>query len=119
MIKLKRAYDPPDENDGQRVLVERLWPRGVSKEKAKIQMWLKELAPSTELRKWYQHDISKWEEFQKRYTDELIKHEDKIRGIEHIASNETVTFVYAARDEDHNSALLLKRYIESRKRQKK
>jgi len=115
MIKLKRAYDPPSKNDGQRVLVERLWPRGVSKEKAKIQAWLKELAPSAELRKWYQHDISKWEEFQKRYVKELRKKEEKIKELEEILANGIVTFVYAARDEEHNSAVALKKYIEGRK----
>src|SRR5215813_9596261 len=115
MIKLKRAYDPPGKNDGQRVLVERLWPRGVSKEKAKIQAWLKELAPSAELRKLYKHDISKWEEFQKRYEKELRKKEEKIKELEEILANGIVTFVYAARDEEHNSAVVLKKYIEGRK----
>ena len=118
MIKLKRAYDPPSKNDGQRVLVERLWPRGVSKEKAKIQMWLKEIAPSAELRKWYQHDVSKWEDFQKRYTNELTEKEDMIKQIEQMAAKGPVTFVFAAHDEEHNSALVLKKYIERRKRQK-
>src|SRR5215468_3512542 len=116
MIKLKRAYDPPSKNDGQRVLVERLWPRGVSKEKAKIQAWLKELAPSAELRKWYQHDVSKWEEFQKRYEKELGAKEEMIEELEKIAAKSVVTFVYAARDEEHNSAVVLKKYIEGRKR---
>jgi uncharacterized protein YeaO (DUF488 family) len=115
MIKLKRAYESPSKNDGQRILVERLWPRGVSKEKAKIQLWLKELAPSAELRKWYQHDVSKWDEFQKRYQKELAKKEEMIKDLEKILSKSSVTFVYAARNEEHNSALVLKGYIEDRK----
>jgi uncharacterized protein YeaO (DUF488 family) len=119
MIKLKRAYDPPSKSDGTRILVERLWPRGVSKEKANVQLWLKEIAPSAELRKWYKHDLSKWEEFQRRYRNELAKKEDLIKEIEQMATKGTVAFVYAARDESHNSALVLKNYIESRKRQKK
>jgi len=116
MIKLKRAYDPPSKSDGQRILVERLWPRGVSKEKANVQLWLKEIAPSAELRKWYKHDVSKWEEFQRRYRDELGKKGEMIKEIEGMAAKGPVTFVYAARDESHNSALVLKRYIESRKK---
>jgi uncharacterized protein YeaO (DUF488 family) len=119
MIKLKRAYDPPSKSDGLRILVERLWPRGVSKEKANVQMWLKEVAPSAELRKWYKHDPSKWEEFQRRYRDELAKKEDIIEEIEQVAAESPVTFIYAARDEDRNSALVLKNYIESRKRQRR
>jgi uncharacterized protein YeaO (DUF488 family) len=119
MIKLKRVYDPPSASDGQRILVERLWPRGVSKEKANVQMWLKAVAPSAELRKWYKHDLSKWEEFQQRYRGELAKNEDMIEEIEEMAAKGPVTFVYAARDENHNSALVLKKYLESRKRQKR
>jgi uncharacterized protein YeaO (DUF488 family) len=118
MIKLKRAYDPPSKSDGLRILVERLWPRGVSKEKADVQLWLKEIAPSTELRKWYQHEPSKWEEFQKRYRNELSKKGDLIEEIERLAAKGPVTFIYAARDEDRNSALVLKNYIESRRRQR-
>ena len=116
MIKLKRAYEPPNKKDGQRVLVERLWPRGISKDDAKIQVWFKELAPSAELRKWYQHDVSKWEEFQKRYEKELGAKEEMIEELEKIAAKSVVTFVYAARDEEHNSAVVLKKYIEGRKR---
>jgi len=114
MIKLKRVYETPGSNDGKRILVERLWPRGVSKVSANIQVWLKDLAPSAELRKWYQHDISKWEEFQKRYHKELETKEEMIIELERIAIKEIITFVYAARDEEHNSALVLKKYIDSR-----
>jgi uncharacterized protein YeaO (DUF488 family) len=116
MIKLKRAYDTPSKSDGRRILVERLWPRGVSKEKANVHLWLKEVAPSAELRKWYKHDLSKWEEFQRRYRGELAKKGDMIKEIEQMAVKGPVTFVYAAHDENHNSAWVLKNYIESKKR---
>ncbi|QQS45183.1 MAG: DUF488 family protein [Acidobacteriota bacterium] len=116
MIKLKRAYETPSKKDGKRILVERLWPRGISKESAKIQAWLKELAPSAELRKWYQHDVSKWDEFQKRYQKELETKEELINELEQILVNDIVTFIYAARDEEHNSASVLKMYIENRKK---
>jgi uncharacterized protein YeaO (DUF488 family) len=119
MIKLKRAYDPPTKSDGLRILVERLWPRGVSKDKANVQMWLKEIAPSAELRKWYKHDLSKWEEFRRRYRDELAKKEEMVQDLAQMAAKGPVTFVYAARDENHNSAVVLKSYIESRKKQLK
>ncbi|QQS45147.1 MAG: DUF488 family protein [Acidobacteriota bacterium] len=116
MIKLKRAYETPSKKDGKRILVERLWSRGISKESAKIQAWLKELAPSAELRKWYQHDVSKWDEFQKRYQKELETKEELINELEQILVNDIVTFIYAARDEEHNSASVLKMYIENRKK---
>ncbi|MCI0664826.1 MAG: DUF488 family protein [Acidobacteria bacterium] len=119
MIKLKRAYEQPSRNDGLRILVERLWPRGISKEKAEVHMWLKEIAPSTELRKWYGHDVSKWGEFQKRYRAELKEKEDLVKELEKQARKNTITFVYAARDEEHNSALLLREYIAGRLKQKK
>ena len=112
MIRLKRVYDPPSKNDGQRILVERLWPRGVSKEKAKVHIWLKDIAPSTELRKWYQHDILKWSEFRIRYMKELEKNVEMVGELQKILDNGIVTFVYAAHDEEHNSAVVLKQYIE-------
>ena len=111
MIKLKRAYEAPSEEDGVRILVERLWPRGISKEKAKIDEWLKELSPSPALRKWFGHDPEKWEEFQKRYRNELDQNQEMAKDLKRRARGKTVTFVYAARDEEHNSARLLKEYI--------
>src|SRR5262249_28318575 len=111
MIKLKRVYEAPSEDDGSRILVERLWPRGISKEKAKVDEWLKELAPSPELRKWFQHDPAKWQEFQKRYRNELDENKELVKELKRRARGKTVTFVYAARDEEHNSAVLLKEYI--------
>jgi uncharacterized protein YeaO (DUF488 family) len=115
MIKLKRAYVPASSEDGFRILVERLWPRGVSKEEASLDEWLKEIAPSPELRKWYGHALEKWEEFRRRYNDELKANPEGIRLLEDIlARQEVVTFVYAAKDEEHNSALVLKEFLEKR-----
>lgn len=114
MIKLKRAYEAPSDDDGIRILVERLWPRGISKEKAKIDEWLKELSPSPALRKWFGHDPAKWEEFQKRYRQELDQNQELVKDLKRRAKGKTVTFVYAARDEEHNSALLLKHYLSKR-----
>jgi uncharacterized protein YeaO (DUF488 family) len=112
MIKLKRAYEEPARDDGFRVLVERLWPRGLSKERAALDLWLKEVAPSPELRKWYAHDTLKWEEFQKRYRKELEQKKDELALLREKSRDGTVTFVYAAKDETHNSALVLKQFIE-------
>lgn len=112
MIKLKRAYDPPSKQDGLRILVERLWPRGVSKEKAKIDLWLKDLAPSTELRKWYNHDVDRWPEFRKRYVAELKNQADLLQLLQHRTTEGPVTFIYAAHDQDHNSAVVLKELLE-------
>lgn len=111
MIKLKRAYEPASKSDGERILVERLWPRGLTKERAKIDLWLKDISPSPELRTWYKHDPAKWTEFQKRYRRELAQKKDSLRLLKEKSSKKTVTFVYAARDEEHNSALILKAYL--------
>ncbi len=112
MILLKRIYLPADKKDGFRVLVDRLWPRGVSKEEAKLDLWLKEISPSDELRKWFGHDPEKWEEFQKRYFAELKeKKEELVELSEHI-KKETVTLLYGAKDEEHNNAVVLKSYLE-------
>jgi uncharacterized protein YeaO (DUF488 family) len=116
MIKLKRVYETPSEDDGRRLLVERLWPRGIRKEKAEVDEWVKEIAPSTELRKWYAHDVEKWPEFKKRYIKELNEHTEQIEEIRKQAKGKTVTFVYAAHDTEHNSAVVLKEYIEGRKK---
>jgi len=112
MIQLKRAYEVPSPEDGLRILVERLWPRGVKREKAAIDLWLKEIAPSTELRQWYNHDVEKWPEFRKRYFAELKQRGELLDELkQHIAAG-TVTFVFAAKDEQHNSAVALKEYLE-------
>lgn len=114
MIHPKRVYDEPGKKDGLRILVERLWPRGVTKEKAAIDLWLKDLAPSTELRKWYSHDPEKWAEFRKRYWAELEEKGDLLVLLKHRATEGPVTFVYAAHDEKHNSAIALKEFLEER-----
>jgi uncharacterized protein YeaO (DUF488 family) len=114
MINLKRAYDPAAKTDGERILVERLWPRGVSKDRAKIDLWLKEVAPSTELRKWFGHDPEKWRQFRRRYAAELKEKVDVIKMLKQKAKRGRVTFVYAARDEEHNGALALKEFLEKK-----
>jgi uncharacterized protein YeaO (DUF488 family) len=112
MIQLKRAYEPASKDDGFRILVERLWPRGMSKQRAAVNLWMKEIAPSPELRSWYAHDVEKWAEFQKRYRAELRENPavDELRSI--LREHKVVTFVYAAHDEEHNSALVLKEFLE-------
>lgn len=114
MILLKRAYDSPTKKDGLRILVERLWPRGVSKEQAAIALWLKDLAPSTALRKWFHHDPDKWPEFRKRYWAELAQQGDLLALLKQRATEGPVTFVYASHDEKHNSAVALQEYLEQR-----
>jgi len=112
MINLKRAYEPASKDDGLRILVERLWPRGVSKQKAKIDLWLKVLAPSSELRKWYGHDPERWPQFRKRYWAELKEHGDVLTLLKYTTQEKAVTFVYAASDKERNSALVLKEFLE-------
>lgn len=112
MIKLKRVYDTPDSEDGYRVLVERLWPRGISKERAKLNLWLKDIAPSPELRTWFGHDPAKWEEFRRRYWEELSANPAAVARVRELIPKGDVTFVYAARDTEHNAAVALKEFIE-------
>jgi uncharacterized protein YeaO (DUF488 family) len=112
MIKLKRVYEEPAKADGERILVERLWPRGLSKERAKVTLWLKDIAPSGELRKWFGHDPDKWNEFRSRYIKELKGKKELIELLKRKAREGMITFVYAARDEEHNSALILKQYLQ-------
>ena len=107
-IKIKRVYEKPGKEDGKRILVDRLWPRALTKEKASIDLWMKEIAPSTELRKWFGHDPKKWKEFGKRYSDELKKNEEQVSLLKEQLKKETVTLVYGARDEEHNEAVVLK-----------
>jgi uncharacterized protein YeaO (DUF488 family) len=111
-IRLKRVYEPPSPDDGPRILVERLWPRGVNKQTAAIDHWAKEVAPSPELRRWYGHDAEKWDEFRRRYWSELDKNLEALDDLKRWLKEGPVTFVYAARDEEHNSALVLKEYLE-------
>ena len=111
MIQLKRVYDPRAKTDGSRFLVERLWPRGIKKENLKIDGWLKEAAPSTELRCCFGHDPARWEEFRKRYADELSARPDVWREIQRAASAGTVTLLFSSHDMLHNNAVALKRYL--------
>ena len=106
-VRLKRAYEPAGAADGYRVLVDRLWPRGVSKEKAQLDEWARELAPSSELRTWFGHDPARFDEFRRRYLEELAAHGDKLAELRERASEGTLTLVYAARDSEHNDAVVL------------
>jgi uncharacterized protein YeaO (DUF488 family) len=110
-IKLKRVYEKPDPKDGFRILVDRLWPRGFTKEKAAADLWLKDIAPSTELRKWFNHDPEKWKEFQKKYQQELKENKEAITIIKEHLKQERVTLIYAAKDEVHNEAQVIKEFI--------
>jgi uncharacterized protein YeaO (DUF488 family) len=112
MIHLKRVYEPPSTDDGFRVLVERLWPRGLSKSRAQVDLWLKDIAPSPQLRTWYGHELEKWEEFQRRYRTELQTNA-AVGQLQQLQQDKPIiTFVYAARDTEHNSALVLKAFLE-------
>jgi uncharacterized protein YeaO (DUF488 family) len=110
-VRLKRAYEPASGADGKRVLVDRLWPRGVKKTDAKIDEWVKEIAPSTELRKWFAHDPERWAEFQRRYKKELKAHDDEIARLRAMAKKGRLTLVFAAHDEAHNDAVVLRDII--------
>jgi uncharacterized protein YeaO (DUF488 family) len=111
-IKVKRVYDDPSAEDGIRILVDRLWPRGLKKEAARLDDWLKEIAPSNELRKWFGHDPDRWEEFKARYFHELERQNEAINKIKEKASSSTITLLFAARDETHNNAVALREYLE-------
>ncbi len=111
-IQLKRVYDAPSEEDGQRILVDRIWPRGIKKEKAALDLWAKEIAPSTALRKWFGHDPKKWAEFQRRYRAELDEIEEPLEPLHEAVKKGKVTLLYAAHDTEHNNAVVLKAYLE-------
>ena len=106
-IKIKRVYAEPSDEDGKRILVDRLWPRGLSKEKAQVDLWLKEIAPSTQLRKWFDHDPSKWAEFKQRYLIELQANGEAVQALKEELKKGNVTLVYGAKDEEHNDAIVL------------
>jgi uncharacterized protein YeaO (DUF488 family) len=106
-IRLKRVYGPPAPEDGVRILVDRLWPRGLSKEKAAVDHWMKEIAPSAELRKWFGHDPGRWAEFRRRYMEELRQHTALLEQIRELASERKVTLLFGAHDRDHNDAVVL------------
>ena len=113
IIRLKRAYEAPSPADGLRILVERLWPRGLRREQVAVDVWLKEVAPSTELRRWFGHDAAKWEEFRRRYRDELRERPGGLQRLQSLIKAGPVTFVYGSRDQEHNAATVLKELLES------
>jgi uncharacterized protein YeaO (DUF488 family) len=115
MIKTKRIYEPAAKNDGVRVLVDRIWPRGMSKEDGRVDIWLKAIAPSDDLRKWFGHDPDKWDEFKRRYTDELEPWRDVLVPIFQYLEKDhgTVTLLFAAKDEEHNNAVVLRDYLKA------
>lgn len=110
-IKIKRVYEKPEKADGFRVLVDRLWPRGLTKEKAAADLWLKDIAPSTELRKWFSHDPDKWSEFRKKYLGELKENKESVSILKDKIKKGAVTLLYGARDQVHNEALVIKDFI--------
>lgn len=118
MIKLKRAYDTPSPTDGERLLVERLWPRGVSKKKLNLDGWIREVAPTTELRRWFGHDPAKWPQFRTRYFRELDSRPESWRPIVSLARRRTVTLVYSSHDEQHNNAVALREYLQGKARRR-
>ncbi len=112
MIKIKRVYEAPATDDGFRVLVDRIWPRGLAKEKAAIDWWLKDIAPTTALRKWFGHEEKKWKSFQEKYTRELKQNEEAVQNLRKVIQKESVvTLLYAASETRHNQAVVLKEYI--------
>ncbi len=112
MLKVKRIYETASSDDGKRILVDRLWPRGIKKSEAKIDEWLKEIAPSDGLRKWFAHDPSKWQAFKKKYSRELEEKSDLAQRLRKESARESVTLVYSAKDNEHNNAVALKEIIE-------
>lgn len=113
-IDIKRVYEPESPRDGRRILVERLWPRGMRKSDLRADLWQKEVAPSTDLRKWYGHKVSRWQEFQRRYREELDENQDAWRPILDTARKRKVTLLYSARDVEHNGAVVLRDYLAKR-----
>jgi uncharacterized protein YeaO (DUF488 family) len=111
-LNIKRVYEKPAKEDGTRILVDRLWPRGLTKEKAHIDLWLKEIAPSTELRKWFGHNPARWDEFKKRYRVELKTNKEQVSLLKEEQQKGVVTLVYGAKDEEHNEALVLKEWLD-------
>jgi len=110
-LKIKRVYEQPAKGDGKLILVDRLWPRGLTKEKASIDLWLKDIAPTTELRKWFGHDPDKWKEFKKRYHQELKNNKEQVSILYEQLKKRRVTLLYGAKDEQHNEALVLKEWL--------
>lgn len=114
IVHIKRVYEEPDPSDGKRILIDRLWPRGLTKEKAKVDLWLKEIAPTAELRKWFGHEPSKWTEFKKRYQEELQDNHETVNILLSEIKKGKVTLIYSAKDEKYNDAVELKKYLEKK-----
>jgi uncharacterized protein YeaO (DUF488 family) len=112
MLRIKRIYDLPSPNDGKRILIDRLWPRGIKKADASINEWMKDIAPSNELRKWFAHDVSKWEEFKKRYKKELKDKSEILDKLKKESEKSTVTLLFSAKDVKHNNAQVLREILE-------
>jgi uncharacterized protein YeaO (DUF488 family) len=115
-VRIKRAYEPPTASDGYRVLIDRIWPRGVTREKARLDEWARELAPSGELRRWFAHEPARFEEFRRRYTDELGTQQGKLRELRRHARQGALTLVYGARDTEHNDAVVLAEVLQRGRR---
>lgn len=113
-IRLKRIYDESSDDDGTRILVDRVWPRGVRKSEAAIDMWAKEIAPTTELRKWFDHDPEKWDSFKELYEKELVAKKGQITSMLGQVTDNRLTLIYSARDREHNQAVVLKEFIENK-----
>jgi uncharacterized protein YeaO (DUF488 family) len=116
MLKVKRAYEVAARSDGKRFLVERLWPRGIKKSDLQIDAWLKDVAPSTELRRWFSHDPAKWQEFRRRYSAELERNPQSWQPIIEAARQKTVTLIYSSHDSEHNNAVVLRDYLANKLR---
>ena len=112
-VQIKRIYDAPEKSDGVRVLVDRVWPRGITKKAASLDLWIKEVAPSTELRKWFNHDPERWEDFRRRYRRELRKHGKELEVLKAQAAKRRVTLLFGARDTEHNQAVVLQEALQS------
>ena len=119
MIQIKRAYERASQDDGERILVERLWPRGVKKEELRLDQWIKDIAPSTALRQWFQHDPAKWNEFRRRYFKELEHHADAWRPLLALARRGRVSLIYSAHDTEHNNAVALEEFLRARMRSRR
>lgn len=118
MIQIKRVYDPPDSKDGKRFLVERLWPRGIKKENLPLDGWLKDAAPSSDLRQWFAHDPAKWEDFRHRYIAELKKNHSSWEPLLDASLHGSVTLIYSSHDQEHNNALALKNFLDEQMKMK-
>ena len=118
-VRLKRAYEQPTRDDGTRILIDRLWPRGVKKVDAAVDQWMKDLAPSTALRQWFGHDPARWQEFRHRYAEEVRQHFDQLKQVRALARKGTITLVYSAHDEVHNDAIALRDFLLGRKTKRK